>query len=309
MDIGLVAWNTRDELRAALESIAKHGGGRRTVVVDNASTDGSAEMVRADFPGVELIAETENRGFAGGANRLLDATGGDLLLLNADITMTEGAADRLEAALARHPRAAAIGPRLMREDGGVEHSALPFPTLGLAATTNLGLFRLRSARWRARSLVPGTGLPRRTTRVDWIVGAAMAIRRAAVDDVGGLDESLFMYAEDLEWCWRASRAGWELWYEPSATIVHLGNRSGAQAYGERRTAAWLQSTYRVTERTHGRAWTAAYYALNAVGAGARYAAARVRHGVRPSPETRRSLREWGPHVRYHFGGLRPLDRR
>jgi GT2 family glycosyltransferase len=310
MDIGLVAWNTRDELRDALESVRRFGGGRRTVVVDNASSDGTADMVSAEFPDVELVAETENRGFAAGANRLLERTGdADLLLLNADIALTQGAVERLEAALAAHPRAAAVGPRLAGEDGRVEHSALAFPTLGLAATVNLGLYGLRSAEWRAQALVPGTGLPERTAKVDWIIGAAMAIRREAVRESGPFDESLFMYAEDLEWCWRANRAGWELWYEPAATIVHLGNRSGSQVYGDTRTAAWLQSTYRVTRRTHGRAWTAAYFALNAAGAGARYAAARVRDRARPSERTRAAVAEWRPHVRYHFGGLRPLDRR
>ncbi|MCA1726852.1 MAG: glycosyltransferase, partial [Actinobacteria bacterium] len=142
MDLGLVAWNTRDELRDALASIVGFGGGRRTVVVDNASTDGTTEMVRERFPDVELIEEPRNRGFAGGANRLLERTDADLLLLNADTRLTEGAVETLEAALAEHPRAAAVGPRLVDAGGSVEHSALPFPTLGLAASTNLGLFGL-----------------------------------------------------------------------------------------------------------------------------------------------------------------------
>ena len=310
MDLGVVAWNTRDELRDALVSIRTFAPQRRTVVVDNASTDGTAQMVRAEFPDVELVVEAANRGFAAGANRVLERTAGsDVLLLNADIVLREGAVDRLEGALAAHPRAAAVGPRLQRPDGSQEHSAYPFPALGLAAVTNLGLFSLGPQRWRATSLVPGTPPPRAAVAVDWVIGAAMALRRAAVDEVGPFDESFFMYAEDVEWCWRAREAGWEVWFEPGATVIHLGNRSGAQAFGEDRTAAWLESTYRFARRAHGRAWAAAYFGLNAVGAGARYATAAVRHRVAPSSRSAELVARWRPHVAYHFRGVRPLTGR
>jgi GT2 family glycosyltransferase len=310
VDIGLVSWNTLGDLRRALASVRRHGGGRRTIVVDNASSDGTPGMVRDEFAEIELVAETENRGFAAGANRLLEASApADLLLLNADVELTAGAAERLEAELAAHPRAAAVGPRLAYEDGSVQHSAYRFPTLGLSAWLNSGLWRLRSPRWRAGQLLETSPQPQTATRVDWVIGAALAMRRDAVDEIGGLEERFFMYAEDLEWCHRAARAGWEVRYAPEATVVHLGNRSGAQAFGAHRTAAWLQSTYAFARRAHGTAWTRVYYAVNAAGTGARYAAARARHAVAPSERTRRALATWGPHVAYHFRGERPLDRR
>ena len=300
MDLGIVSWNTRDELRRALASIRRHGGGRAAVVVDHASSDGSADMVEREFPEVRLI-RAENRGFAAGANRLLSATAPeDLLLLNADIELTPWSADRLERALADHPRAAAVGPKLVYEGGESQHSAYRFPSLGLAAWLNSGLWRLRSARWQAEQLLETSPQPGRPARVDWVIGAAMALRRAAVEAVGGLEERYFMYAEDLEWCHRAARAGWEIRYEPSAVVVHLGNRSGAQAYGPRRTAAWLESTYAFVRGAHGAAWARAYYAINAAGAGARYGAARVRHAVAPSEGSRRGLATWGPHAAYHL---------
>lgn len=303
-----MSWNTREELRRALESVRRHGGGRRTVVVDHASSDGTPEMVREAFPEVSLI-EARNRGFAAGANRLLSATApADLLLLNADVELTAGAADRLERALADHLRAAAIGPRLVYENGQTQHSAYGFPTLAMAAWLNSGLWRARSARWQAERLLETSPQPARPARVDWVIGAAVALRRDAVERVGGFDEGFFMYAEDLEWCHRAGRAGWEIRYEPGAVVVHLANRSGAQAFGPRRTAAWLQSTQRFVRRANGPAWAGAYYALNALGTGTRYALARVRHAVAPSESTRRAVEEWAPHVAYHLRRDRPLGR-
>ncbi len=310
MDLALVSWNTREDLRRALASVRRHGGDRRVVVVDNASTDGTPDMVAAEFPEVRLIAETENRGFAAGANRALDAAGdADVLLLNADVELTSGAAERLEAALGERPRAAAIGPRLVHEDGSAQHSAYRFPTLGIAAWLNSGLWRLRSDAWQREHLLETSPQPAAAARVDWVIGAALAIRRSALAEVGGLEESFFMYAEDLEWCHRAATAGWEIWYEPSATVMHLGNRSGAQAFGPGRTAAWLQSTYAFARQAHGPAWARAYFALNATGTGARYVAARARHAVAPSDASRRALATWRPHVAYHLRGARPLQGR
>jgi N-acetylglucosaminyl-diphospho-decaprenol L-rhamnosyltransferase len=309
MDLGIVSWNTRDELRRALASIRRHGEGRRVVVVDHASTDGSPEMVAEEFPEADLI-RAENRGFAAGANRLLSATApADLLLLNADVELTPGAADRLERALAEDPRAAAAGPRLVHEGGPPQHSAYRFPSLGLAAWLNSGLWRLRAPAWQAEQLLETSPQPSRSAVVDWVIGAAMALRRTAVEAVGGFDERFFMYAEDLEWCHRASRAGWHVRYEPTATVVHLGNRAGAQAFGGARTAAWLESTYAFARSVHGPAWARAYFALNAAGTGGRYAAARLRHAVSPSEGTRRALAMWGPHVAYHLRGRRPLRER
>lgn len=300
MDLGIVSWNTRDELRRALASIRRHGGGRGAVVVDHASSDGSADMVEREFPEVRLI-RAENRGFAAGANRLLSATAPeDLLLLNADVELTPGAVDRLERALADHPRTAAVGPRLVYEGGAPQHSAYRFPSLGLAAWVNSGLWRLRSPRWQAEQLLETSPQPARPGPVDWVIGAAVAVRRAAVEAVGGLEERYFMYAEDLEWCHRAARAGWDIRYEPAAVVVHLGNRSGVQAFGGRRTAAWLEATYAFVREAHGPAWARAYFAINAAGTGARYAAARVRHAVAPSERSRRSLAAWGPHAEYHL---------
>jgi GT2 family glycosyltransferase len=113
-------------------------------------------------------------------------------------------------------------------------------------------------------------------RVDWAVGAALLIRRDAIDAIGGLDERFFMYVEDVEWCWRARTLGWEIWFEPSAVVRHIGNASGEQRYGERRTRAYMVNTYRFYRREHGALSTAVYRSLNVIGCGWRYVLARAR---------------------------------
>jgi len=100
------------------------------------------------------------------------------------------------------------------------------------------------------------------------------MRRAALDDLGGFDERFFMYVEDLDWCWRARHRGWTIWFEPSAVVVHVGNASGAQRYGERRTRAYMTNTYRFYRREHGLAATAAYRFLNVLGAAKGYLSSR-----------------------------------
>jgi GT2 family glycosyltransferase len=101
--------------------------------------------------------------------------------------------------------------------------------------------------------------------VDWAVGAALLLRRAAVDELGGFDESLFMYAEDLEWCWRAHRAGWQVWFTPDAVVRHIGNASGAQRYGARREQVAIANANQVVRRYRGPLSAIAWQGLNAAG--------------------------------------------
>jgi GT2 family glycosyltransferase len=112
-------------------------------------------------------------------------------------------------------------------------------------------------------------------RVDWAVGAALLLRREAVEAIGGFDESFFMYVEDLEWCWRATRRGWEIYFEPTALVRHLGNASGFQRYGERRSKVQMANAYTFFAREHGQIATLAYRGLNLAGSGIRYVAARL----------------------------------
>src|SRR5205807_3968431 len=126
--------------------------------------------------------------------------------------------------------------------------------------------RARSARLQ----LEGAWLHDRPRPVDWAIGAAMLLPRRVLDDIGPFDETFFMYVEDLEWCWRAHRRGWEIFFEPRAVVTHVGNVSGEIAFGERRTAAYMRNTYRFYRREHGAMDTSLYRALNVAGSGMRY---------------------------------------
>jgi GT2 family glycosyltransferase len=204
---------------------------------------------------------------------------------------------RLVRAAEAFPFAAAVAPRLERPDGTLEHSTHPFPSLEVAAVTATGLYR-RMASPRAEELMLwGAWMHDRPRSVDWAVGAALLLRREAVEDIGGFDERFFMYVEDLEWAWRASHRGWEIRFEPAAIVRHVGNASGADVYGRRRTGAYLDNTYRFYRRHHGSASTAAFRALNLAGCVRLYLQCRL-------GRDRAGAAFWADHVRAH---LKPVS--
>ncbi|HEX5719127.1 MAG TPA: glycosyltransferase [Thermoanaerobaculia bacterium] len=220
----VVNYNTRDLLRSCLESIRGEGL-LEVVVVDNASTDGSPEMVRSEFPEVRLIANRHNPGYGGGANQGIAACRAPcVLLLNSDTLLQSGAAPQLAAWLDRHPRAAIAGPRLLNPDGTLQSSCFPYLTPFNVLVLNTWLNRL--ARLLPRFRPTWRGTPSRTGH--WVKGAALAIRREAFAAVGGFDESYFMYAEELDLCHRLHGAGWEIHYTPEATVVHVEGASTEQ---------------------------------------------------------------------------------
>jgi GT2 family glycosyltransferase len=238
----------------------------RLLVRDNASSDGTPDAIAAQIPEAELDRGGANLGFAAGVNTLLARSDAPwFLALNSDAWPEPGAVERMVDVAERHPRTAAVAPRLERPDGALEHSTHRFPSVGLAAASALGP-RLIGQRRARRLLLEGPWAHDEPGEVDWAVGAALLLRREAIDELGGFDERYFMYVEDLEWCWRARGAGWAVRFEPGAVVCHVGNASGAQAFGERRTAEYLRNTYRFYRSTHGPLSTAAFRAGNLAGA-------------------------------------------
>ncbi len=220
----IVNYQSLDPLLACLAGLARESAGLETecVVVDNASGDGVAAALAARFPGVRLIANAENVGFARAVNQGLRATGAaHVLVLNPDCELRPGAVPALLAYLRAHPRAAIAAPRILNPDGSLEYSARGYPD-GFAF-----LFNRYSLLTR---LFPGNPFSRRyllsdwdhaTERdVDWVSGACMMVRRAAIDAVGPLDEAFFMFNEDVDWCRRMNLAGWSVSYVPDAVVVH-----------------------------------------------------------------------------------------
>jgi hypothetical protein len=195
-------------------------------VVDNASTDGSAAMVREGFPWVHLIENAENAGFARANNQAIaQASRRYLLLLNPDTVVRSGAIEALVGFMEAHPRAGACGARLLNPDGTLQPACHPMLTPGRELWRLLFLDRI----W-PRATYPmrrwDTITPR---RVEVIMGACLMVRREALDQVGALDESYFMYTEEVDLCYRLAQAGWELWYVPAAVVVHHGEGSSRQA--------------------------------------------------------------------------------
>lgn len=277
VDVGVVTWNSRDVTVAAIRSLldTDQGCDLRLLVRDNGSTDGTPEAIAEAFPDVELEAGTDNLGFAAGMNRLIDRADAPWFFpLNSDAWPEARCLATLVQRAEIVPRAAAVAPLLLRPDGALEHSTLPFPSARVALMTATGAQRLLPRRAN-RMLLEGAWMHDVPRSVDWAVGAALLMRREALDDVGPFDERFFMYVEDLEWCWRAHERGWEVWFEPAAVVRHIGNVSGAARYGENRTAAYMANTYRFYRDHHSRWSTALFRWLNVFGLLRNYAAAKL----------------------------------
>lgn len=235
LSVIIVSWNVRDLLRDCLRSVIQGlspAVPHEIIVVDNASTDGSAAMVRAEFPTVTLLVNAENLGFARANNRgLCVSRGRYVVLLNSDTVVPAPALEALVAFMDAHPDAGAVGPRLLRPDGSVQPYAFGGdPTLGYLLRR--GIRRLLFGRplhdWATEDVRP----------VDWVSGACLMVRREAIEQAGLLDENIFMYFEDNDWCLRIRRAGWRVYYDPQVAITHIGgqglvrNPAAARAYRE-----------------------------------------------------------------------------
>lgn len=292
VDIGVVTWNTRELTVRALRQLldSDQQAELRILVHDNGSSDGTPDAVRLHVPEADVVACPDNLGFAAAVNQLLARSYAPwFFMLNSDAWPEPGAVGELVATALRHPHAAVVAPRLERPDGTLEHSTHPFPSVVVAAASAL---RLQNA-WARQRALHGAWRHDREREVDWAVGAAWLLRRDAVDDIGGLDESFFMYVEDLEWCHRARQLGWQVWFTPDAVVVHVGNASGEQKYGEERTATWTANAYRFYRRHHSAVGTGAYRAANA--AGALLAAVRALAGRHPQ-----TARFWWRQVPLHL---------
>jgi GT2 family glycosyltransferase len=220
-------------------------------VVDNASTDGSADAVRNRHPAANLIELPENIGFGRANNAALArAKGRYLLLLNSDARLVDAATvERLISHLDGDPTLGMAGPRLEDGRGRLEHSARSFPTLPKEIVRRWGLYlavpRAKVGRW----LLGDFWAPDRPMRVDWITGACMLVRREAYEAVGGFDERIFMYGEEQEWARRFRQAGWGILYDPAVSVVHRRAASGST--GPWRVRAALEADVQIFRWTYG----------------------------------------------------------
>lgn len=251
----IVSWNVSALLRRAIESMLADAVGLsfEIIVVDNASTDGTADMLRAAFPPVRLIANTENVGFTRANNQALAvAQGRFLFLLNPDAELERGAVRALRSFMdaPANGRVGIAGPQLVYPDHRLQSSRRRFPTLATALLESTPL-----QQWFPRNRVLDRYYVRDTSDqaaqdVDWLVGAALFVRRAVYDAIGGFDERFFMYSEELDWCQRAHAAGWRVVYVPQARVVHYEARSSEQVVA-RRDIYFHSSKVRYFKKYHG----------------------------------------------------------
>ncbi|MEK7748968.1 MAG: glycosyltransferase family 2 protein, partial [Bacteroidota bacterium] len=229
LSIIIVNYNVRDFLHHALISLRKATKGIRSeiVVVDNASDDGSTEMLRRRFPNVTLIASKQNLGFARANNLALKrARGAFLLLINPDTVVQEDTLRAMLEFFKNTPEAGLAGCKILNPDGTFQLACRrSFPTPWVAFTKIFGLSRLfpRSSWFGKYNLTYLS--PEETYEVDAVSGSFMMLRKEVFEKVGGLDEEFFMYGEDLDWCYRIQQSGWKIYYAPLTQIIHYKGES------------------------------------------------------------------------------------
>jgi hypothetical protein len=291
LSIIIVSWNVRELLRACLRSIVRSQGAVASppipdplppeiIVIDNASFDGSAAMVVAEFPAVRLIANTENVGFTRGNNQgLAVARGRHVFFLNPDTEVVGDALAVMVAYLDAHPEIGALGPELRYGDGSLQSSRRRFPTFATALFESTPLAwhwpgNPWARRYRMEDQEPGirdqesgvTSTVRRAGAqgegeagslagagqgVDWVVGAALLVRWEILEQIGGFDEGYFMYSEELDLCRRIKEAGWQIVYLPAAQIIHHEGKSSEQVVAARHIR-FQTSKVRYFRKFHGR---------------------------------------------------------
>jgi hypothetical protein len=277
LSIIIVSWNVRDLLRNCLRSLqtdlnlaglnTSHGGSQKPsqdlpgladaaniIVVDSASSDGTPDMLRAEFPEVELIASETNIGYVRGNNLALRRVSSDssfvtrlgfgaassfLWLLNPDTVIQPGATRTLIDFMQAHPRCGLCGPQLQNVDGSLQHGAFELPglmQLAIDVTPRLQA-RFRNTRWDGR-YAPATYASNHPFKIGSPLGAAMLARAEAVAEVSLLDEGFEMYCEELDWAARMHKANWEVWCVPQAVVTHIGGASSGQASERAERLKW-----------------------------------------------------------------------
>ena len=296
VSVVIVSYNTRELtlrcLRELTEDLEKSGLSFEICAIDNASRDQSAEAIARAFPAVQLIASPQNLGFGAANNRGFEKTTGEFLfLLNSDAFVKPGAVRKLVEFLRERGDVGAVGPRLLNADGSLQASCWKFPSPARCWIEAVGIARFLSShpqlgdyyRWAHDD----------TREVDFVIGAALMVRRAVYEQVGGFDENFFLYAEETDWQKRMTRAGWKVVFTPDAVVTHLGGASGANEKSKVSKLFW-EGQERYILKHHGRAGWVWMRAGILVGAMARAAgftilALRPRHRALFVPKLQFSL--------------------
>jgi len=259
LSIVIVTHNSRSPVEKCLKSIEAHPPAStfEVLVVDNASTDGTPDMIAERFPSVRLIRNGDNVGYSGGVNQgIRSSQGRHLLILNPDIVVGESSIDRLVDFLERTPDAGIAASKLVYPDGRLQLSCRRFYsfTVLLLRRTFLGKLFPNARLLREHLMMDYDHESAR--RVDWVIGACMLVRREAIERVGSMDERFFLYFEDIDWCYRMGKHGWSVYYVPASVLVHSYERSSAKSIFRKPFLIHLLSMLRYMEK-----WNRIFYFL------------------------------------------------
>jgi GT2 family glycosyltransferase len=295
VSILIVSWNARDHLAGCLESIRRADAPcvLEVIVVDNASADGSAEMVESDHPEVRLIRAGANLGFAKANNLAMQrARGTQFALVNSDALVHPGCLEALSEHLDRHPDVGLAGPRVLGGQGGLQRSCRHLPGLRNTLCRALALDRVFGGRGIFSGYEVSCERHELLHEPEVLSGCFCLARRAAVDHIGGLDERFFFYGEDVDWCRRFRDGGWKLAFIPQATATHFGGGSTANA-PLRYSVEIIKATLVYWRKHHGRAGELACASLLAFHHGVRLVARSMLRwsGWGDSPTVRHKLDE------------------
>ncbi len=306
--VGIVSWQTAElldrclaALPAALDSLAAE-----VVVVDNASTDGSAEVARAH--GARVIVNRDNVGYSRAMNQALAGADAPFLIcLNPDTVALPRSLALLVRTLSANPSLGLVAPRLLNPDGTLQPSVHRFSSIRLALVMGLVPMRLRRGPVGARFWLEGYAPHDRASAIDWAIGAVHVMRRAALTDPDHpYSERTFMYTEDMDLCWRLREDGWGVCLEPAAEVIHSGNAAGSQAFGAHVDDIRAAADHGWYVERHGAVQARIWSMANMLGFGVKSVIATTRWGAR-DPHTRRLKGFLRRHA--ENAGLAPVSQR
>ena len=270
LSIIIVNWNTIDLLEKCLDSIffTQKNLSFKVIVVDNASTDGSVEMIKKKFPAVFLIENKKNVGFAKANNQALKFIENRkyVLLLNSDTVLLNKTLQKMMEFMDRNPKAGIAAPALRLPDGKFQIVGASKPSLISAFNYFLFLYVLSPKLFKGlfidQQRLQKIGNP---IKIDWVAGTCMLVRKEVIDKAGGLDESYFMYAEDMEWCERIKKIGWDIYYLPYIEIIHHHGASSKTVSDQ-----WIKSLILYMKRKNGMIKSILFRLIAAAGFGLRF---------------------------------------
>jgi GT2 family glycosyltransferase len=286
LSIVIVSWNTCDALRTCLRSVKAHSDAEvQIVVVDNASGDDSVQMVRREFPDVQMVVNDSNRGFAVASNQGMRAAKGTfLLLLNSDTYVVDDVIVRLARHLEERPEIAVASCQLRYPDGRAQHTAARALSIFRSLFEDLWLYKLVSPRLRDEMLLGAFWNGASEREVDWLAGAFMMLRHEVFEQSGGFDEDFFMYGEDCEWCMRLRRSGYRIFYIPLGAVTHVGSVSSDQSWNEQQRMRRCHfGGFKAYEKINGKIMGVLYRLARLLGSATRWSAYSLLLLWRPRP--------------------------